>query len=211
MILYRTLHVIGFRRLLRTIYRIEVAGGERIPERGPVILVSNHESIVDPFVLGVATPRPIRYMAKSELFRNRPLAWAMEAFGAFPIVRGGGDSGAMDRARELLDEDQVLGMFPQGTSKPWLRRGWHRGAARLALDTGAPIVPVCMVNTEKILRPGKLKMGLPRVRIIVGEPIRVEPGRPTIKAAKALTERVESTITELRRPYGEPAHLRRDS
>ncbi len=207
MILYKALHAIGFRELLRVVYRVEVRGGERIPERGPVILVSNHESIVDPFILGVATPRPIHYMAKAELFRNRISRTLMNALGAFPIERGGGDSGAMAEARALLDQGEVLGMFPQGTSRPWRRRPWHRGAARLALDTGAPVLPVCMVDTEKILRPGKPKIGLPRVKILVAEPIRVDPARATIKAAKALTERIEATIAELRAPYGPPAHV----
>jgi 1-acyl-sn-glycerol-3-phosphate acyltransferase len=184
---YQFLHRIGFRALLRSVYRIEVVGADRIPADGPAILVANHESIWDPFILGVATPREIHYMAKSELFRTRPLAWAMHSLNAFPVERGGGDREAMSEAGRLLAGGAVLGIFPQGTSRPEKQIGWHRGAARLALATGVPLVPVRLSGTR----------GLPRtrgMRLVVGEPIVVEVGRPTIAAAKDLTERVEQAV-----------------
>lgn len=126
-------------------------------------------------------------MAKSELFRSRPLAWAMRSFNAFPVERGGGDRDAMSEAGRLLAGGAVLGMFPQGTSKPERQIGWHRGAARLALATGAPLVPVRLNGTRGL----PLTRGM---RIVVGEPIVVEVGRPTIAAAKSLTERVEQAV-----------------
>jgi 1-acyl-sn-glycerol-3-phosphate acyltransferase len=184
---YEFLHRIGFRELLRRAYRIEVVGAHRFPADGPVIVVANHESIWDPFILGVATPREIHYMAKSELFRSRPLAWAMRSLNAFPVERGGGDREAMSEAGRLLAGGAVLGIFPQGTSKPERQIGWHRGAARLALATGAPLVPVRLSGTR----------GLPLtrcMRAVVGEPIVVETGRPTIAAAKSLTEQIEQAV-----------------
>jgi 1-acyl-sn-glycerol-3-phosphate acyltransferase len=205
--LYSVLDATGFRTMLRRVYRIEVCGGERIPQNGGVILASNHESLVDPFILGVATSRPIRYMAKTELWSNRVVGRLMDWFGTFPIERGAGDRAAMGRGAELLREGEVLGLFPQGTSKPWRQRPFHRGAARLALATGAPIVPVCMIGTEKILRPNKVKVGLPKVKILVAQPIVSDVARPTVAAAKALTQRIELAISELRRPYGPPAHV----
>jgi 1-acyl-sn-glycerol-3-phosphate acyltransferase len=184
---YQFLHRVGFRDLLRRLYRIEVVGAERIPASGPAILAANHESIWDPFILGVATPREIHYMAKSELFRSRPLAAAMRSLNAFPVERGGGDQAAISEAGRLLAGGAVLGIFPQGTSKPELQIGWHRGAARLALATGAPLVPVRLSGTRRVPLPT-------RIRIVVGEPIVVEPGRPTIAAAKSLTEQVEHAV-----------------
>jgi 1-acyl-sn-glycerol-3-phosphate acyltransferase len=184
---YQLLHRVGFRELLRRIYRIEVVGADRIPAEGPAIVVANHESIWDPFILGVATPREIHYMAKSELFQPRPLAWAMRSLNAFPVERGGGDREAMSEAGRLLAGGAVLGIFPQGTSKPERQIGWHRGAARLALATGVPLVPVRLNGTRPLLRRT-------RIRIVVGEPIAVEAGRPTIAAAKALTEQVEQGV-----------------
>jgi 1-acyl-sn-glycerol-3-phosphate acyltransferase len=97
-------------------------------------------------------------------------------------------------------------MFPQGTCLPYRRRPWMRGAARLALSTGTTIVPVCIVGSERALRPGKFKLGLPRIRVIVGEPIHVEQRRPTVAAAKELTTRIEQAIEEARAPYGPPEH-----
>jgi 1-acyl-sn-glycerol-3-phosphate acyltransferase len=207
MILYRLLHAVGFRELLRRIYRIDVEGGDRIPERGPCILCSNHESIADPFFLGVATPRPIHYMSKIELWNNPIVGKLMDGFGTFPIERGGGDSGALRHGVRLLEEGAVLGVFPQGTTKARRNRPYMRGAARLAFATGAPIVPVCLVNTEKALRPSKPRIGFPQIRIMVGEPIEVEPQRPTVASAKQLTKVLEETIEELRRPFGPPDHV----
>ncbi len=185
--LYGVLHRVGFRELMRRLYRVEVEGGERIPATGGVILASNHSSVWDPFVLAVATTREIHYMAKSELFRNRVLAAVMRSLNAFPVERGGGDRTAISEAAELLRRGAVLGIFPQGTSKPERQIGWHRGAARLALVTGAPLVPVRMTGTR----------GFPwnaRVRIAVGRPIEVTPSKPSVAAAKALTERLVEAV-----------------
>ncbi|MGH3022953.1 MAG: lysophospholipid acyltransferase family protein [Gaiellaceae bacterium] len=189
MILYRALDAVGFRPFLRAALRMEIEGREHVPSTGPVLLAANHESIWDPFVLGVLTTRPIRYMAKAELWRYPVLRTAMEAFGTFPVERGNGDTAALSRAVRLLEEGEAIGVFPQGTSKQSHPRRYHRGVARLALLTGAPIVPVRLVGTRGILRPG-----LPMVRIVTRPPIRVEPARPTVAAAKALTARLEEAI-----------------
>ena len=130
----------------------------------------------------------------------------MDALGCFPVERGTGDRLAVGRAVQLLEQDQVLGIFPQGTCLPYRDRPWFRGAARLALATGTTAVPVCIVGSERALRPGKFKLGLPRIKVIVGEPIPVEQVKPSVSAAKALTARLEEAIGELHRPYGPPAH-----
>jgi len=184
---YRVVDALGFRSLIRSVYRVEVAGADRVPADGPVILVANHESIWDPFVLGVATSRQIHYMAKAELFESRVLAAAMRSLNAFPVERGGGDRDAMSEAGRLLARGAVLGMFPQGTSKPERQIGWHRGAARLALATGAPVVPVRLRGTKPMPRRS-------HVQISVREPIVVAVARPTIAAAKALTEQIEQAV-----------------
>jgi 1-acyl-sn-glycerol-3-phosphate acyltransferase len=188
-ILYHGLGALGFRPFLRVALRMDVEGGEHVPAAGPALLAANHESIWDPFVLGVLTARPIRFMAKAELWRYPLLRTALEAFGAFPVERGSGDTTAFARAVRLLEEGEVLGIFPQGTSKFDRPRRYQRGVARLALLTGTPIVPVRLLGTRGILRPG-----LPRVRIVAGPPLRVEPARPTVAAAKALTARLEEAI-----------------
>ena len=204
--LYTVLELTAFRTWFRWLYRIELRKTDRIPATGPVILVANHDSMLDPWILGLATPRPIRYMAKAELWSYPVVRTIMEWFGTFPVDRGIGDRAALGRASELLARGQMLGMFPQGTCLPYRNRPWLRGAARLALSTGTTIVPVCLVGGEKALRPGKFKLGLPRIRVIVGKPIEVEATRPSIAAAKELTARLEAAIEHAREPYGPPAH-----
>jgi 1-acyl-sn-glycerol-3-phosphate acyltransferase len=184
---YRLLDRIGFRDALRRLYRIEVVGAERVPASGGAIVVANHESIWDPFVLGVATRREIHYMAKSELFRVRPVAALLRSLNAFPVERGAGDRAAIGEAAQRLRRGELLGIFPQGTSKPEGQKGWHRGAARLALATGTAVVPVRLVGTRPLPRRT-------RIRIVVGEVIRVEPARPTIAAARVLTARFEAAV-----------------
>jgi 1-acyl-sn-glycerol-3-phosphate acyltransferase len=204
--LYRLSDFIRLRLILRGLYRMQVLGAERVPRSGGVILVANHESMIDPWLLGVVTPRPIRYMAKAELWRLPVVRWIMDAYGTFPVDRGSGDRGAVGRGAELLTEGEVLGLFPQGTCLPFRRRPWMRGAARLALTTGAPIVPIAIVGSERALRPGRFKIGLPRIRVLVGEPIEVKPAKPSIAAAREVTALVEQRVEELRAPYGPPAH-----
>ena len=100
--LYTLMEWIQFRIWFARLYRVDLRGRERIPETGPVILCSNHESMIDPWLLGLATLRPIRYMAKAEFFRMRLLRPVMEAYGTFPVERGTGDRNAVGRGRQLL-------------------------------------------------------------------------------------------------------------
>lgn len=173
--------------LLERGYRVDIAGGERIPPTGPAILAANHESIWDPFILGLATSREIHYMAKAELFRLPGIAALLRALNAFPVERGRGDRTAISQAATLLRREKLLGIFPQGTSIPERQNGWHRGAARLALVTGAPLIPVRLSGTRPLPRRT-------RIRIEVGEPIRVPVSRPTIAAARSLTARLEQAV-----------------
>jgi 1-acyl-sn-glycerol-3-phosphate acyltransferase len=190
--LYSLLERTGFRRLAGRLYNVELLGVEQIPSSGPAILVANHESLFDPWILALATPRPVRYMAKSELWKHRVIGAVMESFGAFPVERGAGDAAAMSRAAQLLGQGQVLGLFPQGTSKLRSPRRYHRGAARLALTTGAPLVPVTLIGTRGKPWPWRH----PQARVIVGEPIEVEPGRPTVTAARELTAQLQQRIEQ---------------
>ena len=148
---YELLERVRFRELAAAALPRRIAGAEHVPASGPVILVANHDSMFDPWLLALVTPRPVRYMAKSELWRYRPVARVIESFGAFPVERGDGRrDGDLGRRVQLLRDGEVLGMFPQGTSKRRPSRPYHRGAARLALATGAPVVPVGMIGTRGV-------------------------------------------------------------
>ncbi len=189
MILYRLLERANFRGIAHRLYGVTITGAERIPTASPVILVANHESMFDPWLLALVTRRPVRYMAKAELWRAPLLGPILDAFGAFPVERGTGDGSAMSRAASLLHDGEVIGIFPQGTSKQLHERPFHRGAARLALVTGATLVPVRLVGTRGF--PGLKRRS---TIVVVGEPIVVEPGKPTVAAARALTVRIEQAI-----------------
>jgi 1-acyl-sn-glycerol-3-phosphate acyltransferase len=194
--------------LHRLAWRLAVEGAERIPATGPVVLAPNHESLLDPFFLACITRRRVHYMAKAELWELKALPGfgaVMESFAAFPVRRGQSDGNAIDAALAVLDVGHVVGVFPQGTCLPYRERPWKRGAARLALESGCPLVPVAMVNTERALQPRTRKLGFPQVRVLVGEPLLPE-GPATPEAAEELTARLEAAVTALRMPYGAPHH-----
>ena len=174
--------------LARLLYRIEIVG--EIPA-GACVVAANHESLLDPPLLALVSKRPLRFLAKEELWRYRPGAWLMDALGGVPVARGREGYVAIGRAEELVRAGAVVAIFPQGTVQGGT---WTRGAARLAIATGAPLVPVRIVGTAQALSRGRI--GLPRIRIVVGEPIPVDLARPTVAAARELTrilqERVES-------------------
>src|ERR1700685_486412 len=108
MILWRLSETMRLRWLLEVIYRIDVSGAEHVPIGGPCIMVANHEALFDPWILCLATRRRVRFMGQAALWRYRGIRWAMEPYGAFPIDRGSGDTGAMERAGGLLEAGELL-------------------------------------------------------------------------------------------------------
>jgi 1-acyl-sn-glycerol-3-phosphate acyltransferase len=194
------------RPLMNRAYRIRHIGAERIPASGGVVLAANHESVLDPWFLGTVTPRPVHYLTKSELFRYPVLKQVLEGLGCIPVRRNGDMGRALDAGGDVLERGEVIGIFPQATCLPHRERPFRRGAARLAIATGAPLVPVLLVGTERSIQPRTHRIGFPRVTIVVGEPLQTERGEPTREAATELTDRLEQAIAELRKPYGEPEH-----
>jgi 1-acyl-sn-glycerol-3-phosphate acyltransferase len=184
------------RRLLapvcRAIYRVEVRGEEHVPADGPVVVAANHPSVLDPFVLSTAIERPLRYLAKAELWRVPLFAPLLDALGGIPVNRDMGDRAALAVALAALEHGDAVGIFPQGGVR---RDAWHRGAARLALASGAPLLPARILATDEALRPGHV--GFPRVAILIGEPIPVERRQPTIALASELTARLRTAVEAL--------------
>lgn len=202
MILYRTFGNGLLRPLMHLIYRVDGTGWERIPASGGAVLASSHDSMIDPFVLGTVTPRVIHYMAKAELFKYPVLKQVMNGFGAFPVRRGKGDAAAVEYGRDVLESGELVGIFPQGTCLPYRDRPWRRGAARLAKEAGVPLIPVCLVNTERAIRPNKLKIGFPHIHAHVAEPLDTATA-----SVQELIDETERRVEELRRPYGPLAHV----
>ncbi|WP_219836513.1 1-acyl-sn-glycerol-3-phosphate acyltransferase [Paenibacillus sp. R14(2021)] len=153
------------RSLLRLIYavlfRFEASGLENIPAAGPVVLCSNHISLLDPTTVGTKVNRKVHYMAKAELF-NVPLFGAfIRNLGAFPVKRGGVSKDAIRNAIGLLKEGKVMGIFPEGTRNAGDSAG-KKGAAMIALRSGATVIPVAIIGEYKIFR---------KMRIVYGKPI----------------------------------------
>ena len=182
--------------VLRGVWRLRAEGVERIPA-GPVIVVANHDSLSDPFFLGASIDRPLRFLTKSELWSNRIVGRVLDALGAIPVERRRGDVAAVAAVARALEAGDAVAIFPQGTVLGSADRPWQRGAARVALTTGAPIVPVAIVGASDALRPGTRLPRLARVRVVVGEPIVVERASPTIPATRELTARIRTAVETL--------------
>jgi 1-acyl-sn-glycerol-3-phosphate acyltransferase len=186
--------------VLRTVWRVQVVGVERVPP-GPCVLAPNHDSLSDPFFVGAAVPRPLRFLAKAELFRF-PLGPICRSLGAIPVRRGEGDRAAIASAVAAARAGDTVVIHPQGTVLGEVDRPWRRGAARVAMEAGVPLVPVALVHTERVLRPVRVRVGFPSVVVLVGEPIAVGPaGEPDEERAATLTERVRLAVEELRAPF----------
>jgi len=137
--------------VLRLWFRVRFSGTEHIPATGAAIIAPNHKSLLDPFFVGMATRRHVRYMAKTELFKG-PLGWLLPRLGAFPVRRGEADAEAMLSARLILEQGGLVVVFPEGTriADPEVLGSPHHGAGRLALETGVPIVPAAIAGTHKL-------------------------------------------------------------
>jgi 1-acyl-sn-glycerol-3-phosphate acyltransferase len=164
---------------LRGIFRPWVEGMEHIPATGPAILASNHLSFSDSFFLPLVVRRRITFIAKEEYFTGKGLKGRFSAgffrgVGMIPVNRSGGTAseGALDAGMEVLDRGELFGIYPEGTRSPdgRLYRG-RTGVARLALKAGVPVLPVAMVDTDKIQPPGQVRPNIHRVGVRIGAPL----------------------------------------
>ena len=155
----------------KIVFGLKIEGRENIPAEGPVILASSHVSARDPIFLGCSTKRPIHFMAKASLFKNKFVSALIRYAGAFPVERGTGGSDALQAAYDLLESDRVVGVFIEGTrSKDGELLGPKTGVSLLAYRTHAPVVPVSI-----IAQGGKCPKAFGgKMRIIIGKPIPFE-------------------------------------
>ena len=165
--------------LLSLLGRPKVEGLEYIPDSGPAILASNHLAVADSFYLPLVVRRRITFLAKSEYFTGTGLKgwftrWFYTVAGQVPIDRTDADAAqsALDTAERLLKQGKLLGMYPEGTRSPdgRLYKG-KTGLARLALQTGVPVIPVAMIGTDVVNPPGSKMWRFGRVTVKFGKPM----------------------------------------
>ena len=163
-------------RLATTLYawlffRARGFGSEKVPASGPVILAPNHFSFMDHFFLGTSIRRKVRFMAKSQLFQP-PMQWIYTHGGVFPVRRGYADEEAFTTANRILDRGGVIAMYSEGgrsrTGK--LSESVRPGIGRLALESGAPIVPIAIHGSSRVRNWKRLQF--PKVTVLYGDPIR---------------------------------------
>jgi 1-acyl-sn-glycerol-3-phosphate acyltransferase len=141
-------------------YRLKVIGTENIPMQGAVVLCANHTSSLDPPMLGTPLVRKVYFMAKAELFDIPILGTIISKVGAFPVKRGGVSKESIRLAISLLKESNMMGIFPEGTRSNAGGMG-KKGAASLALKSGAAVVPVAIIGSYALFKPMKIVYGKP--------------------------------------------------
>ncbi len=171
-------------------FRLSRIGREHVPAQGPVIIAANHRSFLDPWVIATVARRPLYYVAKRELFEKRWQGWLLNALGAYPVDRGNGDEAMRDTTKAILARGDAVLIFPEGTrTRPGALGRPKRGVGRLALETGAPVVPLAIHGTEAVRRGWRIRPH--KVRVRVGRPLtfpRVE--EPSPQLAAAVTDRI---------------------
>ena len=165
--------------LLRLVFRPQVEGLDNVPRQGPAILASNHLSFSDSIFMPLVVPRKVTFVAKAEYFTGKGIKGKLKKMffvgtGTIPVDRSGGRAAqaALDTQLRVLREGEIAGIYPEGTRSPdgRLYRG-KTGVARLALDSGAPVIAVAMLNADEVQPPGNIFPKIMRVRIRFGAPL----------------------------------------
>jgi 1-acyl-sn-glycerol-3-phosphate acyltransferase len=200
--------------LMRLLFRIEARDPGRVPAAGPVLLVSNHSSVLDPPLIGGASSRQLSFLAKAELFRVPVFGALLRRLGARPLRRAGSDPAAMRTALRVLEEGGALLVFPEGTRGPeGVLRPAKAGAGMLAVVSGASVVPVYVSGSGRAWPKGARLPRPTRVTVAFGEPLRFDAkrggdrreqyeaaGRAMMAAIARLKDHVESPGTARPRP-----------
>jgi len=194
--------------LLWVVWRPQVEGLEHVPEGGPAILASNHLAVIDSFFLPLVVKRRVTFIAKEEYFTGTGFkGWFVRTFvnavGAIPVDRAGGDAAtaSLDTGKRVLSEGRLFGIYPEGTRSPdgHLYRG-KTGVARLALQTGSPVVPVAMLNTRELQPIGRRIPRMGRVKIKFGPSLDFNRYRELVGdrfIERAVTDEVMDALREL--------------
>ena len=157
----------------KVVFGLRVEGREHIPRSGAAIIAANHVSFLDPVVVAIAAGRPIHFMAKEELFRFRPFGWLLQQYHVFPVSRRRADLHAMKRALSLLEQGEIIVIFPEGTRGDGSQLGAAKpGIGLIAARSGAPVIPAFHRGAEKALPRGARFPRPHRITVKFGAPFR---------------------------------------
>ncbi|WP_208587863.1 lysophospholipid acyltransferase family protein [Gracilibacillus suaedae] len=176
--------------VLKPKYKVKEEGTENIPTEGAVIICSNHISNYDPPIIGITCPRPIHFLAKEELFKNKLFGFILKKVNTIVLKRGMNDRNALRKGLEVLKEGNVLGLFPEGTrSKSGeLKRG-QAGAGFFALRSKATVIPCAIVGSYKSKAP---------LKVIYGKPVDMEVLRENKASAQEVTDAIMNEIKKIK-------------
>lgn len=199
--------------IARYLFTPEVKGVENIPRKGPAIIASNHLAVIDDALIPLVTPRMVHFMGKQDYFTGKGLKGKLKKFffttaGVFPVDRSGGQNslGGLLAAKKVLEEGKLFGIHPEGTRSPdgKLYKG-HTGVARLAYETGAPIIPVALTGTDIAQPKGTVWPHRHHTTVTFGKPIyvsRLPENEITHEKIRELTDRMMHEIQKLsKQPY----------
>ena len=191
-----------FRALLRLFGDWKVEGREHVPTTGPLLVVSNHLSNMDPPLLAVSIPRRVNFLAKRNLFSNPMASCFLNAYGAFPLNRRGNDLAAIQWSLKRLGRGAALAIFPEGTRSPGAMHKAIPGIAMIALRSGATILPVGITGTQSVGPIWRILIPRGTFRVRIGQPFSVPPiegkaGREQLEAITTMVmERVAALLPE---------------
>ncbi len=195
------------RPMLHALWRIDVEGLENVPAEGPAIIAPNHTSVMDSFFVPAVLPRRITYVGKAEYMDDWKTRRLFPALGMIPIDRSGGDASqrALNTAARVLERGELFGIYPEGTrSRSGRLHKGHTGMARLALRTGAPIVPVGVIGTREVQPPeAKLPRPLKPVTIRFGRPVEVARYADRADDRLVLRQITDEVMFEIREMTGQ--------
>lgn len=191
----------------RFLWDFNVEGLEHVPTEGPAIFCPNHTSVLDSFFLPVVLPRRITYVGKAEYMDSWKTKYIFPALGMIPIDRGGGSASerALTAAERIIKQGEYFGIYPEGTRSRTgdLYRG-HTGPARLALRTGAPLIPVGIRGSREIMPPDATRPNFFRpLSIKLGRPISVERYRDRADDRLVLRQIIDEVMFEIRALSGQ--------
>ena len=191
--------------LLMLFFRPKVTGLRLVPTTGPVIIASNHLSFSDSIFMPLVVPRKVTFLAKSEYFTSPGLKGLLKkltfkALGQVPVDRAGGrrSEQAILTGLQLLAEGNCIGIYPEGTRSPdgKLYKG-RTGIARMAIESGAPIIPVAMFNTAEIQPTGQVVPKVRRVEMVFGEPMYFTGDSSDLKVLREVTDQIMKAISAI--------------